>query len=197
MLRALTTDGRPMGKRVKRVCAERGCKRPRSGAYLRCAKHLRERRNARRIELLGGDRRLGATCLICGMGPYVRVGSHAFMLHGVTRAEYLRMFPGADMTHTDLKRDDGMIRSPGGTVILKPLRLVGPTTTRTVVEPTGCDRLAPGAACVVSVWSGGAEIDNGACEHVHELPIGSVRALRRFRSTTEGGCLRRAIRPDS
>lgn len=83
-------------------CIERGCKEPRQpGGYLRCAKHRNPQRRARYTERHAG--RLGATCLICGMGPYVSVGGHARQVHGVSRMEYRQMYPDADMTHPDLK----------------------------------------------------------------------------------------------
>jgi hypothetical protein len=62
---------------------------------------IRELRNAQYLERLAG--RLGATCLICGRGPYVKLGVHTAKLHGVTRDQYRRLFPGADMTHPDLR----------------------------------------------------------------------------------------------
>jgi hypothetical protein len=45
--------------------------------------------------------RRGVYCVICGMGPYVKVGVHAAMIHGVSGYAYRRRFPGALVTHPD------------------------------------------------------------------------------------------------
>jgi len=44
---------------------------------------------------------MGAYCLICGAGPFMRVGSHTVQAHGLPSREYRRRFPGADMTDPD------------------------------------------------------------------------------------------------
>jgi len=41
-------------------------------------------------------------CLICGAGPFMRVGSHVWQIHGVRSAEYRRRYPGAVMTPPEL-----------------------------------------------------------------------------------------------
>jgi hypothetical protein len=46
---------------------------------------------------------LGATCLICGAGPFVALGHHTRQKHDVTPREYKRRFPGAPMSHPSFR----------------------------------------------------------------------------------------------
>jgi hypothetical protein len=61
-----------------------------------------DRRRAREYRDSRNASILGAYCVICGRGPFVRVGTHARRIHGISRDEYKRRFPGALLTHPDL-----------------------------------------------------------------------------------------------
>jgi hypothetical protein len=62
-----------------------------------------KRADYRRNYLNRRGSRLGVTCLICGDGPYVKLGVHTARVHGIPSRQYRRMFPDAEMTHPDLK----------------------------------------------------------------------------------------------
>lgn len=76
-----------------------------------------ERRRLQRILRRQETGEPGAYCQICGDGPYVKLVAHTWRMHRVNRREYLRRFPGADLTHPDLKhafRLEAVERGAGG-----------------------------------------------------------------------------------
>lgn len=73
----------------------------------RCREHARARKALLRQQRLG--ERVGVECLICVeegrpfTGPFVKLGVHTASAHGVKSREYQRRYPGARMSHPELR----------------------------------------------------------------------------------------------
>lgn len=45
----------------------------------------------------------GVSCLVCGLGPYVILGQHLRRTHGISRKDYLREYPNAEMIPASIR----------------------------------------------------------------------------------------------
>jgi hypothetical protein len=63
------------------------------------------------------EQRQGAYCVICGAGPFTKVGTHTRQMHGLGSAEYERRFPGVLMTDPSFKHAFALeFRENGGRI---------------------------------------------------------------------------------